>query len=97
MKINLNQVYFGLAPGLIFPALIVYLFYLNNYSYVPLMRFLTVLAENDILTKVISICVLVNLIVFFFFIRKNYLYGARGVMIATFIYVLAVVTLKFVL
>ncbi|NLN25884.1 MAG: hypothetical protein GX163_09630 [Bacteroidetes bacterium] len=50
---------------------------------------------NDVIGKIIALGALMNLLVFFVFIKKGQLYRARGVMIATLFATLGILISKF--
>lgn len=56
---------------------------------------LEMIRQGDALGKVITLAALPNLFVFFIFMKKNQLYRARGVIIATIAIALLTLILKF--
>jgi len=53
-------------------------------------------AAQNLLSPLLSLCAVINLGVFFLFIKINYLQTARGIILSTFLYGLLIVGLKFV-
>lgn len=85
----------GLIAGLILPLISIFIFYLVKYDHQTPREFYQALLRLNILTHVISLHVIPNLLLFFIFIWKNYLFSARGVLTATFIFAGIVFLLKF--
>lgn len=88
MEARLNKVPIGLGIGLILPfiALIVVYFILSSNT-----SFITFLENSFVLKlqiQIISLAIVPNLVAFYIFIRLNYLYTARGMLIITFAYVI---------
>lgn len=72
-----------------------YIYYLLQFSNMSLEEYLRGIVYSGSLAAVISLSCIFNLIVFFLFLRINLNLSARGVILATFVYVLAVVLIKF--
>lgn len=85
----------GLISGLILPMISLVIFYMVRHSDLSPGEFLDTMLRLNILTQVISLHVIPNLLLFFIFIWKNYLFSARGVLTATFIFAGLVFLLKF--
>jgi hypothetical protein len=96
MKLNLNTQPIGLFFGLLAPIIVFLLFYLFKYSHITFSRFIDVLMAGDVFVQILSMCVIVNLLIFFLFIWTHRYYAARGVIMATFIYTIGVVIIKFI-
>lgn len=93
----LDSVTFGVLLGLVTPILVLFGFYLMEYSGISVNRFYTeILIGHNILNQVVSLCVVANLLVFFIFIWTNQYYSARGVLLATIIYAGFVMYRKFI-
>ena len=87
----------GFLCGLIAPFFSLYIFSLVKYSHLSFGEFYErILVANEIITPVISLCVITNLLVFFLFIWTNRNYAARGVLFATMIYAGYVVYQKYI-
>lgn len=82
----------GLVLGIIVPVITIILFYLyqnpQNYK-----LFYNQIMTINILSRLVSLCVLPNLLVFFIFIWTNRYKSAYGIIGATFIYALLVLIL----
>jgi len=92
---KLDKIYWGAALGIIIPTIALLIFYLLKYDYLSLGKFLRSFHQMGILTHVVSLAVIPNLILFFAFMRKNYLRGGRGVLLATFIFAFLVMIIRF--
>ena len=84
----------GFTLGLILPLISFLIFYLFRYRDIPLVEFFNYVYFRHVLSPLLSLNILPNLILFFIFIRKNYLFSARGVLIATFIFAVLVLIIK---
>lgn len=86
MKKKYNKLLAGLTLGILFPVasmILVYFFRYNASGIIELLRFLN---QMGILTKVLSLSVIPNLLLFFVFIRTDKLLSARGVLFSTLIW-----------
>ncbi|MFH0760108.1 MAG: hypothetical protein V2A67_01230 [Bacteroidota bacterium] len=92
---KLDKVVIGCVIGILVPLIAFTVFYFVRYSDLSLMEFLKVYKSLGILTHIVSLSVIPNLLVFFGFIQKNLLRGARGVLLATFIFTFTVIILRF--
>jgi len=95
MKYKYNSLWIGLILGIIIPCFAVLFFWISNLKSLPFSEFFVKLTTMNVLSKLVSLCVLPNLLVFFIFIWKNLLYSARGVLFATLIWTIIVVIIKF--
>lgn len=94
-QFDLNKVWVGLIAGLIAPSIILWLYYFLNYRMLDLEQFIEYLKVRDIHARIVSLCVLANLAVFYPFIWKEKWDGAKGVIGATLIWAAIVLYLKF--
>lgn len=97
MSSKINNIKLGILLGIIAPALsmlVIYLIKFSDYNFQELIDFLV---SRGIFTKIISLCVIPNLALFFFFLNKNYYYSARGVLISTILFAFFVFITKFAL
>jgi hypothetical protein len=85
----------GLVLGLIGPVFGLLGFYKYNFKTLNIIEFFEFLIRMDKLPQVLSLSVIVNLALFFIFIWKKYYFSARGVLMATFLYTLIVVVIKY--
>ena len=84
--------------GLIVPVIAILIFYYSSYagkSGITIPEFIEQLIALKIYTQLISLCVVPNLLLFFIFIWIKLLYSARGVILATFLYVFLIIVLKY--
>lgn len=96
MKNRLNTMTTGLMGGLIVPILSFFGIAIYRMSTgVSFNGFIVFLMEADILTKLVSLCLLPNLLLFFIFIWTSRLKSARGVIMSMFVFGLLILVLKF--
>lgn len=93
---RLNNMWIGLALGIFLPFIAFVIYYLVRYSHLSLGEFIQVYFNLGLLTPVMSLSVIPNLLLFFGFIRKNWLYGARGVLFATILFAITVAVFRFI-
>ncbi len=91
-----DKVWIGAILGIVVPLIAFVIFYFVRYSDLSLGEFLKVYKNLGILTHILSLSVLPDLLVFFGFIQMNYLKGARGVLLATFLFAFTVLIVRFV-
>lgn len=84
----------GFILGLLMPVISFFAFYLFRYTEISLSDFLNYVYFRGVLSSLLSLNILPNLVLFFFFIRKDYLLSARGVLLATIIFAGAVFIIK---
>ncbi len=84
----------GLVPGLILPAVTLVIIWLIRYEG-GLFRFLGEFQQMGMLSKILSLSVIPNLLLFFLFLWTNRPYSARGVIFATLIMAFVMLVLKF--
>jgi hypothetical protein len=87
----------GLLLGLLIPVLGVLSFYYSKFTNVELQYFLEVATKHKVLSPMLSLCAVLNLGTFYLFLNKNLYLTARGIILATIIYGVTIVLLKFVL
>lgn len=86
----------GAAAGILLPLVALACYYFARYAGLSLAEFFKVYKNLGILTHIISLSVLPDLGLFFLFIRQNMLKGARGVLLATFLFTILVVCIRFI-
>ena len=86
----------GFISGLLAPFVGLYIYYLISFHYMSLRSFINRITEIGLLPGVISLALIANLVLFFFFIRAKADRSAYGVIGATFIYGMIIVYLKVV-
>ena len=90
-----NKFWTGLALGIALPLVVFLLVYLIGYSRTPFGEFLQFAFVIRALPKILSLCAIPNLAIFYLFLNKEYWYATRGVITATLLCTLAVVAIKF--
>lgn len=97
MVLKYNNVKLGILLGLVAPSIVYFIIYLAGFNHISFVNFFQMLNEKDVFTKILSLCGLANLLVFFIFIWTNRLLSARGVLVATFIFTIIVLVLRVIL
>jgi len=92
---KINKLSIGLLFGLILPMLTMSLFYLIKYNKITIKEFFNQLIYADVVTQVISLCVIPNLLLFFLFLQTERYHAARGVIMATFVYTFIIIFIKY--
>lgn len=83
----------GFIPGLILPVAGVVLFWAIRYEG-TLFEFLGTFQRLNTLSKILSLAVIPNLLLFFIFIWTDRTFSARGVIFATLVMALVMLVLK---
>lgn len=97
MTSKVNNIKLGLFLGIIAPAITMLAVYLIQFSDYGFKELIDLLVYKRVFTKIISLCVIPNLALFFLFLNKNYFYSARGVLFATVLFALFVFITKILL
>jgi hypothetical protein len=95
MRSKFDAPYIGLIAGLIVPLIGLFVFYKYNFRTLDFFEFIDHVVRVNRIPQLISLSVIANLAVFYIFIWKKFYYSARGVIGATFLYVLVVLILKY--
>jgi hypothetical protein len=85
----------GLITGLIFPLIIGLFIFLFTSGQMSLGSYLSRIAETDIITHSITLCVFPNIFIFLIFNRFDMLRAARGMLAITIIWAAIVFAVKF--
>ncbi|MBX2904341.1 MAG: hypothetical protein KF872_12405 [Chitinophagales bacterium] len=85
----------GFIPGIVAPWLGVVLFYVAKFSYMPFTNYMKFVFMPPIFSPMLSLGVVMNLFVFFLFISRNYYVAARAVMLASILYAIPILVVKF--
>jgi hypothetical protein len=96
MKLK-DSLLLGLILGITLPIIGVLVFYYSKFAAVDLWHFLEVATKHQVLSPMLSLCAVLNLGTFYIFLNKNLYLTARGIILATIIYGVTIVLLKFVL
>jgi len=89
-----NSIPAGLIPGLILPIVTLIIIWLVKYDG-GFFQFLTVFQKMGMLSKLLSLSVIPNLLLFFLFLWLNRSFSARGVIFATLVMAFVMLVLKF--
>ena len=82
---------------MLFPLLALIIFYMMSSPDISFSEFVEFTVSRKKLSSLISLSLVPDLLVFFIFIWLNYLYSARGVLAAVFLFTLIVVLTKFLI
>lgn len=95
MKRNLPII--GFIIGAVLPLAGMAIVYFILFREVPFDRFLTYMKhDHRIAAKVLTLSILINLLPFLYFTRRRLDYTARGVLVATILYAVFIILLRFV-
>lgn len=98
MKCKCNKLIFGIIAGLVMPLATSYLIYNMRYSgEYDFQKFVQGLRSLNVLGNLVSVSVLPNLAVFMLVITYDRLLIARGLVIATFFWLIVVLGVRFLL
>ena len=87
----------GLIIGLLFPLIGILIMYLVKFNGMEMGDFFsTLLRKKDVAAMVLSLSILINIIPFIFYTNRRLDLTARGILIATMLYAVLIVLLKFV-
>ena len=87
--------YIGVIIGVLTAFLSLIVFYFIKFDHLSLLEYFGTLFHNKrLLSPLLSLSGIPNLVVFYIFINKNKYKTARGIILSTFILVLAVVLVK---
>lgn len=92
---NKDNTILGFIIGLAAPLIVMFGFWRYQFGHTSLIGFYEVMVQSNNLPGLISIGLLGNLGAFFLFYRQKLDVSARGVILATFLYGLLIVILKF--
>ncbi|MEN8228822.1 MAG: hypothetical protein ABFS38_11770 [Bacteroidota bacterium] len=89
-----DNVIYGLIPGIVLPVLTLIVFWFVRFDG-GYFEFLDQFQRYGMLSKVLSLCTIPNLLLFFLFIWSNRSFSARGVIFATLVIAFVMLVLKF--
>ena len=96
VKSKFNKLSIGLVSGILIPIISILIFYfVNKYRFGSFERFVRHFVVYHLTSHLVSLSVIPNMAVFYLFIKKNFLYSAKGVVLATLIYGVVIVILRF--
>ncbi len=90
-----DRVITGIVSGLVFPAIVGLIIFLFSPGHLSIASYLTRIAETNIITHSITLCVFPNIFVFLIFNRFDMLRAARGVLAITIFWAVIVFGIKF--
>ena len=92
---KLDRISAGAAAGFILPLLTGFLIYLFSSHGLSISEYFSQIVAADIITHIISLCVLTNVIIFLVFNRLDMLKASRGVLGITLAWAVVVFAVKF--
>ena len=84
-KLNKKEVLFGLLSGILANLLGLIITVIVLFQNIDFLKIISDSISENLITKLISLGAIVNLIVFFIYLKYDYEERARGVLLATFI------------
>lgn len=97
MTFKIDNIKFGLILGILAPALTLLIIYLIKFLGFNLRELIDLLVSSGVFTKILSLCVIPNLALFFLFLNKYYYETTRGILMATIIVAAFIFITKFAL
>jgi hypothetical protein len=91
-----DRMWIGISVGLLAPMLAFVIYFSVRDPGLHIADQLKRQSEANVLPYYVSLCAIVNLLLFFIFLRLNAERAARGVLGATILYALSVVFLKLI-
>lgn len=85
-----DKLAFGIIVGLIVPIIFFYAYYLAKFSEIEFAQYLKSLHQYKLLFKIVSLCVLSNLPVFYLLLQFKLYRSSRGLVMACFFYAFSV-------
>jgi hypothetical protein len=85
----------GIISGLLFPLMTGLIFWLFSGSHHGLLSYLKTIADADIITHAITLCVFPNVFIFLIFNRFDMLKASRGILGITIAWAVIVFIVKF--
>jgi hypothetical protein len=93
-----NNLWLGVVIGVFMSILALFVFYLAKFSDKELSSYFSTLFRNkDLFAPLVSLAGIPNLVVFYLFLNREKYNTAKGLIMATFILVLAVILIKVLL
>jgi hypothetical protein len=90
-----DKIIAGLISGLVLPFIIGFLIYFFSPGHLSLQSYLARIAETNIITHSITLCVFPNVFIFLIFNRFDMLRACRGVLAMTIVWAVIVFGIKF--
>jgi hypothetical protein len=92
-----DKVFAGIIAGLVLPLLVGVLIFLFSHGDQSIHSYVVRIANSDIMTNSITLCVFPNIIIFWLFNRFDMLRATRGVLTITIVWAIVVFGTKFLL
>ena len=83
---NRDQLKFGVALGVLLPSILFALIFLAMSGGSQLPDAWNAMVKEKILMKVIALCCVINLVLFYYFLNRNHYESTRGVIVGTLVY-----------
>lgn len=91
-----NRIFLGVIFGIIGPLIGFWIYYLMQFSHKAPMDYIEMfLTTKEIQSKILSLSIIFNLVLFFIFLKFDFRSTALGILYATFAYIPVVLYLKF--
>jgi hypothetical protein len=94
MKDKFDNILTGTLAGVIAAFVFLLAFYFIKFSNASFSLYLSLITSSKMLSPLISLSGIPNLLIFFLFLNRKKYKSAKGVILATFILVLAVIIIK---
>jgi len=91
-----DSISIGILSGIVLPFIILIILMSIRKADYPFFEYLKMTQQVGALPKLISLCLIPNLALFFIFIKLDFLKTARGVLLSMFIAGLVIVILKLI-
>lgn len=90
----LNKIWIGAILGVLAPLVTLIITYLHTFDSYTVQEFINFLIRFRVLTKLLALCVLPNLGLFFLFLYPDFMRAARGVLLATFLTAIIIIIIQ---
>ncbi len=94
-KQSFDKLYIGLILGLLIPLISFYVFFLIKNTSLTFGKFVEYLGNSGVIPQSVTLGVIPNLLIFFIFIWTHRYLSARGVIVATMIYTVVILAVKY--
>ena len=95
MIYKFDKFWIGLLLGIVIPFIAMYIFYVDVFKDYTFNEYMAKAKQLNILTKIMSLCVVPNLGLFFLFDWKRMQNSQKGVLLATLLYAVLIFILEF--
>lgn len=94
---KIDQTIIGFVLGLILPMIMFVIYYQLKFNYMSWNEYVSSVKQFAILPSIIKVCVFINLPFFFLFNLIQKFNLCKGIFIASILYIIAMLTIKFIL